>query len=103
MNTTPLITTILSPGGVLDVRELPCHIKHPLILRTSLALPVGGNFILLNSHHPRKLIEQLDVEWPETFAIETLPEQPDGCRVKIIKLKVAAEKAELPPAPVCNH
>jgi len=103
MNTIPLITTILSPGGILDVREMPCQTKHPLILHTCIALPVGGDFILLNSHHPRKIIEQLAAEWPGSFAAETLPAQPDGCRVKITKLKPAAEKAQLPPAPVCNH
>jgi len=103
MNTTPLIPAALTSDGTLDVRDLPCHTKHPLILRTCLALPVGGNFVLFNSHHPRKIIEQLAAEWPGSFAAETLPEQPDGCRVKIIKLKAAAEKAQLPPAPVCNH
>ena len=97
------ISTILSPDGTLDVRDLPCHIKHPLTLRTCLDLPVGGNFILLNSHHPRKIIEQLASEWPGSFGAEPLPDQPDGCRVKITKLTAAAEKTQLPPAPVCNH
>jgi uncharacterized protein (DUF2249 family) len=103
MNTTPLTTTTLTAAGVLDVREVPCQIKHPLILRTCLDLPVGESFVLLNSHHPRKVIEQIAAEWPGAFAAETLPERPDGCRVKITKLKVAAEKAALPAAPVCNH
>ncbi len=93
----------IGTDGVLDVRELPCSVKHGLILRTCLALPVGGHFILLNSHHPQKLLNQLAVEWPETFAWEPLVNTPEACRVKITKLKIADAKAEMPAAPACSH
>jgi uncharacterized protein (DUF2249 family) len=101
MNTT--IETNIGADGVLDVRELPCSIKHGLVLRTCLALPVGGHFILWNGHNPQRLLDQLAVEWPETFAWAHLVNTPEECRVKITKLKLAEIKAEMPAAPVCSH
>lgn len=101
MNNT--IENPIGPDGVLDVRELPCSIKHGLILRTCLALPVGGHFTLLNGHNPQKLLNQLDTEWPETFTWAQLVNAPEECRVKITKLKIADEKATLPVAPMCSH
>lgn len=103
MNTNPPVETQPGPDGVLDVCALPCSIKHGLIIRTCLNLPVGGHFTLLNSHHPQKLLNQLAAEWPETFAWEQLVSLPEECRVKITKLKVAAEKASFPAAFVCSH
>ena len=51
MNTT--IENPIGPDGILDVRELPCSIKHGLIIRTCLNLPVGGHFILWYGHYPQ--------------------------------------------------
>ena len=36
----------------MDVRPIPCSIKHGLILKTWRELPVGDYFILLNDHDP---------------------------------------------------
>ena len=101
MNTTT--ENPIGPDGVLDVREMPCSIKHGLIIRTCLALPVGGHFILWNGHHPQKLLDQLAIEWPEAFAWAQLVNTPEECRVKITKLKIAEAKAAMPAAPVCSH
>ena len=103
MKTTSTIENPIGPDGVLDVRELPCSIKHGLIIRTCLKLPVGGHFILVNGHNPQKLLHQLAVEWPDTFAWEQLVNTPEECRVKITKLKIADEKTTLPAMPVCSH
>ncbi|MDR3378618.1 MAG: DUF2249 domain-containing protein, partial [Verrucomicrobiae bacterium] len=54
--------------GVMDVRELPCSIKHSLIVKTWQELPVGGHFILLNGHDPVRLREQFSAQWPGTCA-----------------------------------
>jgi len=101
MNTN--IETTVGADGILDVRELPCSIKHGLVLRTCLALPVGGHFILRNGHNPQKLLDQLAAEWPETFAWAHVVNTPEECRVKITKLKIAEAKAEMPAAPACSH
>ncbi len=95
--------TQVGPDGVLDVCALPCSIKHGLIIRTCLNLPVGGHFVLLNSHHPQKLLNQLATEWPEAFAWATLANAPEECRVKITKLKATPENAGLPAAFACSH
>ena len=93
----------IGADGVLDVRELPCSIKHGLIIHTCLNLQVGGHFILLNGHNPQKLLNQLAAEWPESFAWAQLVNTPEEYRVKITKLKIAEAKAEMPAAPVCSH
>ena len=36
---------LIGPDRVMDVWEIPCSIKHGLILRTCLELPVGCHFI----------------------------------------------------------
>ncbi len=103
MNTECSLEPTIGPDGVLDVRELPCSIKHGLVVRTCLNLPVGGHFILWNHHNPQKLLNQLAVEWPGAFAWDVLLDTPEECRVKISKLKAAAMKATLPTPPVCSH
>ena len=36
----------------MDVRPIPCSVKHGLIIQTWLQLPVGDYFVLLNDHDP---------------------------------------------------
>jgi len=103
MNTNSRNETQFGPDGVLDVCALPCSIKHGLIIRTCLNLPVGGQFILLNSHHPQKLLNQLAAEWPAAFAWEVLVNLPEECRVRITKLKLTAAKSQPLPPLVCSH
>jgi uncharacterized protein (DUF2249 family) len=78
---------LIGPDRVMDVREIPCSIKHGLILRTCVELPVGGHFILLNGRDPVHLRDQISVSWPGVFAWEYRVQKTDEVRVKITKLK----------------
>ena len=103
MNTTITAENLIGPDRVMDVREIPCSIKHGLILRTCLGLPVGGHFILLNGHDPVRLRDQVSASWPGAFAWEHLVQKPDEVRVKITKLKAVKPDADLPAGFTCSH
>ena len=75
----------------MDVRPIPCSVKHKLIIDTWLSLPVGDHFILLNDHDPIPLYYQFSAQWPEAFTWEHLVKGPDEFRVKITRLKSLAE------------
>lgn len=79
--------TLIGPDKVMDVRNIPCSVKHNLIIRTWRALPVGDHFILVNGHDPVPLYYQFAAEWPGTFTWEHLFKGPEEVRVKITKLK----------------
>ena len=99
----PTLQNLIQTDGLMDVRALPCSVKHGLIIRTCLDLPIGGHFTLQNGHHPQRLLDQLAAEWPQAFAFETLPSPAEESRVKISKLKATQEKAALPSPPACSH
>jgi uncharacterized protein (DUF2249 family) len=86
---------------VMDVRELDCSIKHPLIVKTFVELPVGGHFILLNGHDPVRMRDQFAAQWPGTFTWEHLAQGTDEFRIKITKLKPLGEPA-VPVATSCE-
>ena len=95
------IENLIGPDKVMDVRSIPCSIKHGLIIRTWLELPVGDHFILLNDHDPAPLRYQFAAQWPDTFTWEHLLNIPGEARVKITKLKALSEPAE-PVAGACG-
>ena len=99
MNTTT--ETIIAADKVMDVRPIPCSVKHALIIRTWLELPVGDHFILLNDHDPVPLYYQFAAQWPEAFTWEHLVKAPDEFRIKITKLKPPAAPAS-PIAECCG-
>lgn len=101
MNSNTEYQNLIGPNRVMDVRPIPCSIKHGLIIRTWLDLPVGDHFILLNDHDPVPLFYQFAAQWPGTFTWEPLVKGPLEFRVKITKLKALADtKAEVT---CCNH
>jgi len=79
--------SIVGANKVMDVRSLPCAVKHPLVLRTWRELPVGDHFILLNDHDPVPLHDQFDAEFPDTFTWEYLERGPADFRVQLTKLQ----------------
>ncbi len=87
MNNNIQTENLIGPDKVMDVRPIPCSIKHGLIIRTWLEMPVGDHFILLNDHDPVPLYYQFSAQWPETFTWEHLVKSPTECRVKITKVK----------------
>ncbi len=70
----------------MDVRPIPCSIKHGLILQTWFNLPVGDHFILLNDHDPVPLRYQFQAEFGQAFTWDYLERGPEDFRVKITKL-----------------
>jgi uncharacterized protein (DUF2249 family) len=75
----------------MDVRSIPCSVKHGQIVRTFSELPVGEHFILLNDHDPVRLQQQFAAQWPGTFTWQYLAQGQDEFRVKITKLKPLGE------------
>jgi uncharacterized protein (DUF2249 family) len=99
MSNTPDAETLIGPDRVMDVRPIPCSIKHGLIIRTWLALPVGDHFILLNDHDPVPLFYQFSAQWPDAFTWEHLVKGPEEFRVKITRLK---ETTSTSPQSCCH-
>src|ERR1039457_2030712 len=92
---------LIGADKVMDVRSIPCSVKHGLIIRTWLELPVGDQFILLNDHDPVPLYYQFAAQWPEAFTWEHLVQAPDKSRIKITKLNPPAAPAS-PIAECCG-
>jgi uncharacterized protein (DUF2249 family) len=80
----------IDANKIMDVRPIPCSIKHGLIIRTWEQLPVGDYFVLLNDHDPVPLRYQFMAEYPDTFSWEYLERGPEDFRVKITKHKLTA-------------
>lgn len=82
-----LAESIIEPGHVMDVRPIPCSIKHGQILKRWRELSVGDFFVLLNDHDPVPLYYQFAAEFPGVFTWEHLERGPEDFRVKITKVK----------------
>jgi len=87
MNIKTQLPFVIGADKVMDVRPIPCSIKHGLIIQTWLALPTGDHFILLNDHDPVPLYYQFSAEWPGAFTWEHLVKGPAEFRVKVTKIK----------------
>ena len=74
-------------GKVMDVRSIPCAVKHGLILKTWGELAAGDYFILLNDHDPLPLHRQFEAEFPGAFTWEYLERGPSDFRIKITKFR----------------
>ena len=94
---------LIGPDKVMDVRPIPCSVKHGLIIKTWLELPVGDHFILLNDHDPVPLRYQFAALWPNSFTWEHLVKGPSEFRVKITKLTELAEPEEGTPSCCGGH
>ncbi len=103
MNKTMQSENLIGPDRVMDVRPIPCSVKHGLIIQTWLDLPVGGHFILLNDHDPVPLYYQFSAQWPGAFTWEHLVKGPDEFRVKITKLRALAVVSESVPSCCGGH
>jgi uncharacterized protein (DUF2249 family) len=92
---------LIGADKVMDVRPIPCSIKHGLIIGAWLNLSVGEHFVLLNDHDPVPLRYQFAAQWPDTFTWEHLVKGPEEFRVKITTLKPMIESGE-PVASACR-
>jgi len=86
---------LIDSSKVMDVRLIPCSIKHGLIIKNWMDLAVGDHFILLNDHDPVPLYYQFSAEWPGTFTWEHLVKGPTEFRVKIKKLNPTPNPSEV--------
>jgi len=91
----------IGTDGILDVRELDCSLKHPLLVKTFTELPPGEHFIIRNGHEPARLHDQFAAQWPGTFTWEKLSADPGEFRIKITKLKPLGAPA-VPVATRCE-
>ncbi len=95
--------SLVDNNKVMDVRPIPCSIKHGLILKTWRELPVGDHFILLNDHDPVPLWYQFQAEFPGAFSWDYVERGPEDFRVKITKLReVPAEDVPISPEHGCS-
>ena len=101
MQTTHSTANPSDTNKVMDVRPIPCAIKHGLIIKQWLDLPVGDHFILLNDHDPVPLHYQFSAQWPNAFTWEHLVRGPTEFRIKITKLTPLAASAN-PVAECCG-
>lgn len=95
METTNTIENLVGADKVMDVRPIPCSVKHGLIIKQWLDLAVGDHFILLNDHDPVPLYYQFSAQWPNAFTWEHLVKGPEEFRVKITKLHATAAPGEV--------
>jgi uncharacterized protein (DUF2249 family) len=82
---------------VLDVRGIPCSVKHGFIVESFQRLAVGDHFVLLNDHDPAHLRTQFTGQWPGAFAWDYVTKTDDEVRVKITKIQPTAPAALAPP------
>jgi uncharacterized protein (DUF2249 family) len=98
MNTNTELKNLIDANKVMDVRPIPCSIKHGLIIKTWVELPVGDHFVLLNDHDPVPLYYQFAAQWPGAFEWKHVVKGPQEFRVKITKLKPLKQPAENIPS-----
>lgn len=93
MNTAEM--PVIGPDKVMDVRSVPCSIKHGAILQTWRDLPVGDHFILRNGHDPVPLRYQIEAEFPGALRWEYVARATDDVSVKLTKMKAVVPVGEL--------
>lgn len=74
---------------IFDGREIPCSVKHGLILTRCAELKPGSSFILVNGHDPKPLRYQLEAEFPGAFRWEYVDHAPEAVRVRITRIAAA--------------
>jgi len=80
----------LDANRLMDVREVPCSIKHGLILRTWHELSVGEFFIVRNRHAPERIRQQIEAIYPGALRWECIASEPEDVSVKLTKLSDVA-------------
>jgi uncharacterized protein (DUF2249 family) len=95
MKTNITTPNLIGADKVMDVRPIPCSVKHGLIIKSWLELAVGDHFILLNDHDPVPLYYQFSAQWPGAFTWQHLVKGPEEFRVKITKLTSTTTPAEV--------
>lgn len=79
---------------VLDVREVPPKLRHPMIFEMFDTLATGAAFVLVNDHDPKPLFYQFQHERAGAFGWRYLEDGPDTWRVEISKRAPAAARVD---------
>ncbi len=99
-----MIPTEIPESKIFDVRELPCSVKHPLILQRWEETPVGDFFVLVNGHDPKPLRYQIEAEYGQaSLGWDYVAQTQDAVAVKVQKLAATARSAQSAPASSCGH
>ena len=69
-----------------DVREIPCSIKHGLILKRFEALQPGGHFVLVNDRDPVPLHHHISALCPGQLGWDYEERGPEVFAIRIAKL-----------------
>jgi uncharacterized protein (DUF2249 family) len=97
---------IIDPAR-FDVREMPCKIKHGLILQRFEALLPGEHFVLVNGHDPVPLYHHISALFPGQLGWDYEERGPEVFAIRIAKLApgMTATPFVAPPgAPTkCDH
>ena len=93
----------MDANGVMDVREVPCSIKHGLIMQTWRDLPVGESFTLRNGHDPVPLRYQIEAEYPGALQWEYVARTAEDVTVKLTKLRDVACAVSQPATSCGSH
>lgn len=78
---------------LFDVREIPCSVKHGMILQRWHATKPGQHFILVNGHDPLPLYYQFSAIAPGEFDWEYIEKSAAGVAVKISRHPAGVRKA----------
>lgn len=81
------------PEQELDVRGLPKPDKHPAIFAAFEHLPLGGRFVLVNNHDPKRLREEFATDYGGSYRWQYLESGPRVWRIRITKLAEAPRHA----------
>lgn len=92
-NTNDTLHPALAPipaDKIFDARDIPCSVKHPMIIKRWEVLPAGDYFVLVNGHAPEPLRYQFQAISPNAFAWDYLVNEPDFAAVRITRLPSAS-------------
>jgi uncharacterized protein (DUF2249 family) len=76
----------ITEDKTMDVRPIPCSIKHGMIMKRWFELATGDHFILLNDHDPVPLYYQFQAQFGNAFSWEYVERGPEDFRVRITKV-----------------
>jgi len=77
----------IPPERIFKAMDIPCELRHGLILRLWDRLAVGEWFVLENDHDPAPLRRQFERLYGDTFAWERLEHGPEKFRIRITRLR----------------
>jgi uncharacterized protein (DUF2249 family) len=81
-----VVLPVLDAEHILDVRHLPCSVKHGFVHDSCEKLPVGGWFILRNGRDPVPLREELEDEHPGCFRWDLLLNAGEDVRIRVTRV-----------------